>query len=82
MQANAEPDFRQTGQRLQGVVKGLIEGVVKIVADPLAEQLVRPANLPPGLSSELIVYCRRLLQSRMKFGFRMRFRSATINDLG
>ena len=33
-QANAEPDMKQTGKRLQGIIAGLVEGVLELVADP------------------------------------------------
>lgn len=35
-QANAEPDVAQTGSRLRPLVAGLVEGVLALVADPLA----------------------------------------------
>lgn len=41
LEANAEPDFKQTGQRLRCVIDGLVEGTLQIVADPLADQRVR-----------------------------------------
>mmetsp|Transcript_2633 Transcript_2633/g.7837 ORF Transcript_2633/g.7837 Transcript_2633/m.7837 type:complete len:443 (-) Transcript_2633:1024-2352(-) len=36
LEANADPDFAQTGERLQGVVADLVEGTLQLVADPLA----------------------------------------------
>ena len=36
MQANAEPDLQQTGGRLKGLIAGLVEGILELVADPLA----------------------------------------------
>lgn len=41
-QANAEPDVAQTGARLRPLVAGLVEGVLALVADPLA-RAVRPS---------------------------------------
>ena len=44
LQANAEPDMKQTGQRLQGIIAGLVEGILQLVADPLtAEQVMHAA---------------------------------------
>lgn len=46
-QANAEPDLQQTGERLKGLIAGLVEGILDLVADPLAVQqgdVVRPVN--------------------------------------
>jgi hypothetical protein len=37
-QANAEPDLQQTGDRLKGLIAGLVEGVLELVADPLEVQ--------------------------------------------
>jgi hypothetical protein len=36
-QANAEPDLQQTGDRLRGFISGLVEGILQLVVDPLAE---------------------------------------------
>ena len=33
VQANAEPDFKQTGERLQAVVAGVIEGTMEKAVD-------------------------------------------------
>ncbi|CAD7701435.1 unnamed protein product [Ostreobium quekettii] len=50
LEANAEPDFKQTGQRLRCIVDGLVEGVLRLVADPLAEeQGVRPPGEQEGV---------------------------------
>jgi len=40
VQANAEPDLQQTGTRLQAIVAGLIEGIMQLVVDPLAQSQV------------------------------------------
>ena len=40
MQANAEPDLQQTGNRLKPIVAGLIEGIMQLVVDPLAQSHV------------------------------------------
>lgn len=48
LQANAEPDLRQTGKRLRGVIDDLIEGVLQLVADPFAEEKVRFASTGHG----------------------------------
>jgi hypothetical protein len=37
-QANAEPDLQQTGKRLKGVIAGLVEGTLDLVAAPLEAQ--------------------------------------------
>ncbi len=37
-QANAEPDLQQTGDRLKGVIGGLVEGTLELVAGPLERQ--------------------------------------------
>ena len=41
-QANAEPDVAQTGARLRPLVAGLAEGVLALVADPLARAVRTP----------------------------------------
>lgn len=41
LEANAEPDFKQTGGRLQHVIEGLIEGALALVLDPIARREVR-----------------------------------------
>ncbi|KAK9826378.1 hypothetical protein WJX81_005431 [Elliptochloris bilobata] len=40
LEANAEPDMAQTGERLRPLVAGLVEGILALVADPLV-RLVR-----------------------------------------
>lgn len=35
LEANAEPDFGQTGERLKGLVAGVVECTLQLVADPL-----------------------------------------------
>ena len=40
LQANAEPDLQQTGSRLKPVVAGLLEGIMQLVVDPLAQSQV------------------------------------------
>ena len=40
MQANAEPDLQQTGERLKPIVAGLLEGIMQLVVDPLAQSQV------------------------------------------
>ena len=37
-QANAEPDLRQTGDRLKGLIAGLVEVTLDLVAGPLEQQ--------------------------------------------
>jgi len=37
LEANAEPDFKQTGGRLQGVVRTVIEGTLALTADVWAK---------------------------------------------
>lgn len=34
-QANAEPDLQQTGNRLKGIIAGLVEGTLDLVTEPL-----------------------------------------------
>ncbi|KAK9815849.1 hypothetical protein WJX72_010743 [[Myrmecia] bisecta] len=36
LEANAEPDLKQTGSRLRPLIAGLIEGTLELVVDPLA----------------------------------------------
>lgn len=50
LEANADPDFSQTGERLKGLVSGLVEGTLQLVADPLAAVAVAAAqgNEQPG----------------------------------
>lgn len=36
LEANAEPDLQQTGDRLKPVVAGVVEGIMQLVVDPLA----------------------------------------------
>ena len=38
VQANAEPDLQQTGDRLKGLVAGMVSGVLDLVAGPLEQQ--------------------------------------------
>ncbi|BDA50216.1 probable tubulin polyglutamylase TTLL2 [Coccomyxa sp. Obi] len=38
LEANAEPDLQQTGDRLKGVIGGLVEGTLELVAGPLERQ--------------------------------------------
>lgn len=40
MQANAEPDLQQTGERLKPIIDGLVEGIMQLVVDPLAQSKV------------------------------------------
>ena len=47
MQANAEPDLQQTGDRLKLVVAGVVEGIMQLVVDPLAYLPVNPLPPPP-----------------------------------
>ena len=47
MQANAEPDLQQTGDRLKPVVAGVVEGIMQLVVDPLAHLQVNPLPPPP-----------------------------------
>ena len=63
MQANAEPDLQQTGDRLKLVVAGLVEGIMQLVVDPLAHSQVKP---PPPFP----------LQARPPFPLQARSRSA------
>lgn len=37
LEANAEPDLQQTGERLKPIVAGLLEGIMQLVVDPLAQ---------------------------------------------
>lgn len=53
VQANAEPDLQQTGDRLKPVVEGLVEGIMHLVVDPLAHSQVTPPSSAPPLSSVL-----------------------------
>eukprot|EP01025_Chloroclados_australasicus_P033285 TRINITY_DN3389_c0_g1_i1.p1 TRINITY_DN3389_c0_g1~~TRINITY_DN3389_c0_g1_i1.p1 ORF type:complete len:450 (-),score=50.64 TRINITY_DN3389_c0_g1_i1:324-1673(-) len=41
LEANAEPDLKQTGQRLKDCVEGLIEGVMRLAVDKFATQMGR-----------------------------------------
>ena len=55
-QANAEPDLQQTGDRLKGLVAGLVEGILELVADPLAarQHSCQQVNgLPAGSAARL-----------------------------
>lgn len=38
VQANAEPDLQQTGDRLKGLVAGMVEGALDLVAGPIEQQ--------------------------------------------
>lgn len=40
LQANAEPDMKQTGERLKGLIDSLVECTVQLVADPFAAEQV------------------------------------------
>lgn len=40
LQANAEPDMRQTGQRLKGLIVSLVTGVLQLLLGPDAYQEV------------------------------------------
>ena len=44
-QANAEPDMKQTGERLKSLIDNLVEGTLQLVADPFAEKQVFFAHL-------------------------------------
>ena len=46
MQANAEPDLQQTGDRLKPLVAGVVEGIMQLVVDPLAHPQVNPPCTP------------------------------------
>ena len=37
MQANAEPDLQQTGDRLKGLIAGMVKGALDLVAGPLEQ---------------------------------------------
>ena len=41
MQANAEPDFGQSGERLRPIIAQIVEGTLKLTADKLAPSKVR-----------------------------------------
>ena len=41
VQANAEPDFGQSGDRLRPVIAQLVEGTLKLTADKLAASQVQ-----------------------------------------
>lgn len=38
VQANAEPDLQQTGDRLKGLIAGMVSGVLDLVAGPSEQQ--------------------------------------------
>lgn len=62
MQANAEPDLQQTGDRLKPVVEGLVEGIMHLVVDPLAHSQVNPPPPPqpcPLAPLRLLLDCSR-----------------------
>lgn len=40
LEANAEPDFKQTGGRLRHVIENLMEGVMELVVDPIAGKVL------------------------------------------
>ena len=40
LQANAEPDLQQTGERLKPIIAGLVEGIMQLVVDPLTQAKV------------------------------------------
>ncbi len=40
MQANAEPDMKQTGDRLKHLIDNLVEDTLQLVADPFADDQV------------------------------------------
>lgn len=54
LEANAEPDFKQTGERLQYVIEELIEGVLVHALDPIARQKVCIAIILRNNSSNIV----------------------------
>ena len=45
LQANAEPDMKQTGKRLKGIVAGLVEGTLGLALDQDSSTLVSSLSL-------------------------------------
>ncbi|KAK9835718.1 hypothetical protein WJX74_006570 [Apatococcus lobatus] len=54
LEANAEPDFRQTGDRLRPVVAGVVEGTMQTAVDSwAAQELGRTCNVQPSSTQRL-----------------------------
>lgn len=61
LEANAEPDFAQTGGRLRGLVGGAVDGALQLVLDSLQAQQGEQGQVrtPPPLSNAgLVIHCQ------------------------